>query len=219
MIVLIDNFDSFAHNLARYFSRLHPQVQVVRNDNISLAELEELNPQLIALSPGPCRPEQAGICVDVIRQFGERIPIFGVCLGHQAIATAFDGKIIRAEPCHGTASLVTHQGGALFTGIPSPFPAGRYHSLVVDRDALPPELKVIAETENGAIMAIQHHDRPIVGVQFHPESILTADGYRLLANMLAVAGIASNQPTPPFESEYQKPVAAPDPTLTRPLTF
>jgi anthranilate synthase/aminodeoxychorismate synthase-like glutamine amidotransferase len=190
MVLLIDNYDSFVFNLARYVAELGVETRVVRNDAITLDDIEALAPAAIILSPGPCTPAESGVCGGVVRQFGPTIPLLGVCLGHQVIADALHGRVLESEkPVHGRTSLATHDGSALFQGVPSPFRVARYHSLVVERRNLPKELRVTAETADGVVMALSHIDWPLFGVQFHPESILTEHGHRLLANFLKFAGI------------------------------
>ncbi|WP_425614958.1 aminodeoxychorismate/anthranilate synthase component II [Anatilimnocola sp. NA78] len=218
MILLIDNYDSFVHNLARYLRRLGATTQVVRNDHVDIALIREWQPQAIVISPGPCTPTQAGCSLEVVRELGGEIPILGVCLGHQAIGEALGGKIVLAnQPMHGRASQIEHDQSGLFTGLPSPLTVGRYHSLVIDPQTVPSELKVTATTSDGTIMAVAHRQWPLLGVQFHPESILTEGGYLVLANFLRAAGI---EPTavpdvldehPPVEPEYVLP--------SRPVTF
>jgi anthranilate synthase/aminodeoxychorismate synthase-like glutamine amidotransferase len=188
MILLIDNYDSFVHNLARYFEELGQRTRVVRNDALSVDEVRDLAPESIVLSPGPCDPSKAGICLEVVRRLGARIPILGVCLGHQAIAQAYGGRIVRDTPRHGRTSEVLHDEAGIFEGVPSPFPAARYHSLHVSRDGLPAELEVTAQTRDGKIMGLRHRSLPVIGVQFHPESELTEHGHRLLANFLRSTG-------------------------------
>ena len=184
MILLIDNYDSFAHNLARYVRLLGEPVQVERNDILTIADVKLLNPRAIILSPGPCGPAQAGICVDVVRELGRELPILGVCLGHQCINEAYGGKTIHAPaPVHGRASAITHDGTGVFKGLPSPFNAGRYHSLACDLNPSSP-LKVTARSEDGVIMGFSHATHPVHGVQFHPESILTEHGMSLLENFV-----------------------------------
>ncbi len=191
MLLIIDNYDSFVFNLDRYFRELGQETLVVRNDRISVAEVEALRPQAIVLSPGPCSPTEAGICLELIQQLHEDVPLFGVCLGHQALGAAFGASVPRApEPVHGRVSPILHVASPLFAGIPSPFQATRYHSLIVDEGTLPPELTVTARTPNGIVMALEHSQLPIGSVQFHPESVLTQFGHRLLANFLDRAGIA-----------------------------
>jgi anthranilate synthase/aminodeoxychorismate synthase-like glutamine amidotransferase len=190
MILLIDNYDSFVYNLARYLAELGCGTEVVRNDAVTVGDVARLAPEAIVISPGPCTPNEAGISMDLIRELGARIPILGVCLGHQALAAALGGNVIRApEPVHGRTSLVTHGGQRLFAGLPSPLRATRYHSLIVEEASLPPELRVTARTADGIPMALEHAHWPAFGVQFHPESILTDSGHRLLANFLRLAGL------------------------------
>jgi anthranilate synthase/aminodeoxychorismate synthase-like glutamine amidotransferase len=185
VILLLDNYDSFVYNLSRYVRELGEHPVVVRNDRISLAEIRALAPTHIVVSPGPCSPTEAGISVSAIREFGATIPILGVCLGHQAIGTAYGAEIVRArKPMHGKTSRIHHDGSALFTGVPSPFTATRYHSLVIAPDSLPPSLQVTATSEDGEIMAVAHRTDPVVGVQFHPESALTENGYWLIDHFL-----------------------------------
>jgi len=185
MILLIDNYDSFVYNLARYVGELGFERHVVRNDVISLSEIEKLNPSHIIISPGPCAPDQAGISLDVIKHFGASIPILGVCLGHQAIAQAFGGKVVRAKnPMHGKASDITHDKKILFSQIENPLRVARYHSLIVSDENFPEDLVVTARCEKGEIMALQHRNYPVYGVQFHPESILTTNGHAILKNFL-----------------------------------
>jgi anthranilate synthase/aminodeoxychorismate synthase-like glutamine amidotransferase len=191
MLLLIDNYDSFAYNLARYLTELGCDTQVVRNDAISIEEARQLSPSAIVISPGPCTPKEAGVTCDLIREFGPTIPILGVCLGHQAIAAALGGAVIRApEPVHGRTSPIFHDGTGLFAELPNPLRATRYHSLIVDEETLPNDLIVTARTEDGIPMALRHQKWPLFGVQFHPESVLTQQGRRLLANFLKLAGIA-----------------------------
>jgi anthranilate synthase/aminodeoxychorismate synthase-like glutamine amidotransferase len=190
MILLIDNYDSFVYNLARYLAELGCDTEVVRNDALTVADVDRLAPEAIVISPGPCTPSEAGISVELIRELGPRIPILGVCLGHQALAAALGGRIVRApEPVHGRTSLVQHQGERLFAGLANPLRAMRYHSLIVDKETLPAELRVVARTADGIPMALEHATWPSFGVQFHPESILTESGHRLLANFLSLAGL------------------------------
>ncbi len=190
MILLIDNYDSFVHNLARYFERLGQETIVVRNDAITPAAARRLQPDAIVISPGPCTPAEAGCSVAMVSELSSEIPILGVCLGHQAIAAALGGRVVRAmPPRHGRTSLVEHDSSPLFAGVPSPFEACRYHSLAIDERGLPPHVRVSARSlDDGCIMAIEHASRPLVGVQFHPEAVLTAHGYTILANFLAIAG-------------------------------
>lgn len=194
MILLIDNYDSFAHNLARYLRQLGQQVSVVRNDALSVSEIRELKPAAIVMSPGPCTPKEAGVCLQVVEQLHATIPMLGVCLGHQAICQAFGASVIRTAPVHGRAGKVQHYGHALFDEIDTPFMAGRYHSLIAESDSMPAELEVIATSlTDDVVMAIAHRQFSLVGVQFHPESVLTTGGYRLLGNFLGLAGIDYNQ--------------------------
>jgi len=185
MILMIDNYDSFTYNLVQYVGELGEELQVYRNDKITLDEIERLAPDYLMISPGPCTPNEAGISMDVIRHFAGRIPILGVCLGHQSIAQVFGGNVIRAERLmHGKTSEVLHDGRTIFTGIPSPFTAARYHSLIVEEETIPDVLEVSARTPEGEIMAIRHREYPVEGVQFHPESIITEHGKQLLRNFL-----------------------------------
>jgi anthranilate synthase component 2 len=185
MLLMIDNYDSFTYNLVQYFGELGEEVRVFRNDKITLEEIENLRPARIVISPGPCAPEEAGISVPAIRKFAGNIPILGVCLGHQAIGAAFGGKIIRsAYLMHGKTSPIHHDGKELFKGLPNPFEATRYHSLVVERGTLPACLELTAWVAEGEIMGVRHRELPVWGVQFHPESILTVGGMDLLRNFL-----------------------------------
>jgi len=186
MILMIDNYDSFTYNLVQYVGELGEELQVYRNDKITLEEIERLNPEYLMISPGPCTPNEAGISMEAIRHFAGKIPILGVCLGHQSIGQVFGGKVVRAERLmHGKTSDVFHDGKTIFQDIPSPFTAARYHSLLVEEISLPDELEVTARTADGEIMAVRHRDYPIEGVQFHPESIITQHGKQLLKNFLA----------------------------------
>jgi anthranilate synthase/aminodeoxychorismate synthase-like glutamine amidotransferase len=185
MILLIDNYDSFVYNLARYVRELGETPLVRRNDAIDIEEILALAPSHIVISPGPCSPREAGISTDVVRQVGSSIPILGVCLGHQCIGAAYGGEILRAgAPMHGKTSRIHHSGTGVFSGLPTPFIATRYHSLVISPASLPPSLTVTARSEDGEIMAVQHVEHPVYGVQFHPESVLTEHGYRLLDQFL-----------------------------------
>lgn len=185
MLLMIDNYDSFTYNIVQYLGELGEEVKVFRNDKITLQEIEELHPERIVISPGPCSPEEAGISVEVVRNFAGKIPILGVCLGHQSIGYAFGGKIVKsATLMHGKTSPIIHDGKELFQGLPNPFAATRYHSLIVERDSLPAELEVTAWVEEGEIMGMRHRTLPVWGVQFHPESILTEGGMDLLNNFL-----------------------------------
>lgn len=189
MLLMIDNYDSFTYNLVQYLRELGEEVVVHRNDKISLAEIESLNPRRLVISPGPCTPNEAGISVEAIRHFAGKLPILGVCLGHQSIGQAFGGRIVRAERLmHGKTSPVFHDGRELFAGLPEPFAATRYHSLLVERQSLPDSLEITAWTAEGEIMGLRHRQLPLWGVQFHPESILTVTGMELLRNFLEMTG-------------------------------
>jgi anthranilate synthase/aminodeoxychorismate synthase-like glutamine amidotransferase len=199
VILVIDNYDSFVHNLARYLRQLGQWTVVARNDAIDVARIARHPPRAIVLSPGPCGPEQAGCCLDLVRAVWERVPLLGVCLGHQVIAAAFGATVRRAhEPMHGRASPIFHHGTGLFHGLPDPFPAARYHSLVVDEPTLPVQLPVTARTADGTVMAIEHDRYPVFGWQFHPESVLTPHGYRLLAAFLTHCGLMRTGSRPDF---------------------
>jgi anthranilate synthase component 2 len=203
MILVLDNYDSFVYNLARYLCELGCDTRVVRNDAVSVADVAEMAPQAIVISPGPCTPAQAGISVELVRALSPSIPILGVCLGHQAIGEALGGRVVRAPaPMHGTNSLVWHDSTPLFGGLDNPFPAARYHSLCVVESTLPAEVRVTARTGDGVVMAIEHRNRPLFGVQFHPESVLTGSGHKLLANFLKLAGISAGDPPP---GDYRHP--------------
>ncbi|MEK4519178.1 aminodeoxychorismate/anthranilate synthase component II [Paenibacillus sp. FSL H8-0122] len=185
MILVIDNYDSFTYNLVQYLGELGEEVKVARNDEISIEEIEALAPDHILISPGPCTPNEAGISLALLKHFKGIIPIFGVCLGHQAIGQAFGGNVIRAERLmHGKTSPIHHNGTSVFEGLESPFTATRYHSLIVERESLPDCLEITAETAEGEIMALRHKEYPIEGVQFHPESIITNHGHTMLRNFL-----------------------------------
>jgi para-aminobenzoate synthetase component 2 len=185
MLVMIDNYDSFTYNLVQYFGQLGEEVKVFRNDQVDLAGLEAAGPDRLVVSPGPCSPNEAGISMAAIRHFAGKLPILGVCLGHQAVGAVFGGRVIRAPRLmHGKTSLIYHDGRDLFQGIPSPFEATRYHSLIVERETLPDCLSVTAQTAVGEIMGLRHKEYIIYGVQFHPESILTTEGMNLLRNFL-----------------------------------
>jgi anthranilate synthase component 2 len=186
VILLLDNYDSFTYNLAQYLGELGCQVEVHRNDRISVEQIAQRKPERIVISPGPCTPQEAGISVEMIQKLAGRIPILGVCLGHQAIGAAFGGKIVRAPKLfHGKTSQIRHDGSGVFRGLPNPFAATRYHSLIVERKSLPAELQVTAETDDDIIMGMQHRKYPLMGVQFHPESVLTDSGKQLLKNFLS----------------------------------
>jgi len=194
MILLIDNYDSFVFNLARYFEELGQETVVVRNDAITVAEIAARQPSAIVISPGPCTPQEAGISLAVIREFSDSIPHLGVCLGHQALGEAFGGRVVRAaEPVHGRTSLIHHRATGLFAGLPTPMRATRYHSLIVEEASLPEPLRVTARTADGTIMGLEHRSRPVYGVQFHPESVLTEQGHAILANFLRLAGLNPTQ--------------------------
>jgi anthranilate synthase/aminodeoxychorismate synthase-like glutamine amidotransferase len=187
MLLVIDNYDSFTYNLVQYFGELGAQITVKRNDEITLAGIEALKPERICISPGPCSPKEAGISNEVIRTFGPRLPLFGVCLGHQCIGDVFGGEVVRAgRLMHGKTSPILHDGKGVFADLPSPFEATRYHSLLVRRESFPDCLEISAETAEGEIMGLRHRVLPIHGVQFHPESILTLEGKKLLQNFLAL---------------------------------
>jgi anthranilate synthase/aminodeoxychorismate synthase-like glutamine amidotransferase len=187
MVLVIDNYDSFTYNLVQYLGELGAELHVVRNDAVTVKDVDRLPVERIVISPGPGRPEQAGITVDLVRAYGSRVPILGVCLGHQAIGIAFGGAVVAAPALlHGKTSTVEHDGRGLFDGLTEPFPAGRYHSLAVDRTTVPDDLEVAATArEDGTIMAVRHRRWPVHGVQFHPESVLTGEGRRILGNFLA----------------------------------
>jgi anthranilate synthase/aminodeoxychorismate synthase-like glutamine amidotransferase len=188
MILMIDNYDSFTYNLVQYLGELGADVRVYRNDQITVAEIQRLAPTKIVISPGPCTPTEAGISCDVIREFGGRVPLLGVCLGHQCIGEVFGGEIVRAPALfHGKTSMIYHDDKTIFRGLPRPFEATRYHSLVIRRETLPDCLELSAETDDGVIMGVRHRELLVEGVQFHPESILTREGKQLLANFLSQA--------------------------------
>jgi anthranilate synthase component II len=185
MLLMIDNYDSFTYNLVQYLGELGQDVQVYRNDQISVADVARLKPTHVVVSPGPCTPTEAGISVPAIEQLAGKVPILGVCLGHQSIGQAYGGKIIRAKQLmHGKTSMIHHNGKGVFQGLPSPFEATRYHSLVIERETLPDCLEITAWTDDGEIMGVRHKTLAVEGVQFHPESILTQHGHQLLANFL-----------------------------------
>jgi anthranilate synthase/aminodeoxychorismate synthase-like glutamine amidotransferase len=219
MLLLIDNYDSFVHNLARYFQRLGQETLVVRNDATSARQIAAQRPQAIVLSPGPCTPSEAGCSIEVVQQLAGQIPILGVCLGHQAIGEGLGGRVIRAPaPMHGRSSSIRHTGRGIFAGVASPLTVGRYHSLVVDSSALPADLEVTAQTTEGTIMALAHRRWPVYGVQFHPESILTEGGYQILANFLRIAG--ADVPTSLPAMDQERPAPSDQPQLpTQPVTF
>ena len=190
MLLMIDNYDSFTYNLVQYFGELGADVQVYRNDKITVAEIEQLNPEHIVISPGPGRPENAGNSISIIEEFCQRIPILGVCLGHQCLASYFGGKIVSADRLmHGKTSFVNHDNKTIFSNIKNPFEAGRYHSLCVESESLPSALEVSVHSRQGEIMGIRHKHLPLEGVQFHPESILTSEGERLLSNFTRMTAV------------------------------
>jgi len=193
VILVIDNYDSFTYNLVQYLGELGAEPRVYRNDQVSLDDIERMQPDAIVISPGPGTPEDAGVSLAAIRRFAGRVPILGVCLGHQCIAAAFGGRVVRArELMHGKVSTVVHDGRGIFAGVPSPLAACRYHSLIVDRETLPACLEVTAATEAGDIMGVRHRSWPVEGVQFHPESVFTPNGKAILANFLLLAGRESS---------------------------
>ncbi len=197
MILLIDNYDSFVHNLARYLRRLGCQTLVVRNDQVDLGQLSQCPPQAIVLSPGPSTPDAAGCCLEVVRSLAPHVPLLGICLGHQVICQALGAAVVRApQPMHGRASRIEHDQQGLFAGLPNPMTVGRYHSLVVDPPSVPGCLRTTAWGPRGEVMAVVHRRWPLFGLQFHPESILTECGYRLLARFLQLAGLTDDQPLP-----------------------
>lgn len=221
MLLLIDNYDSFVHNLARYFERLEQETRVVRNDAVDVAAVRALGPRAIVLSPGPCTPHEAGVSLAIVRELCEEYPILGVCLGHQVIGEAFGGCVVRApQPVHGRASQIRHDGRRLFESVPSPLQVGRYHSLVVEPATLPAELRATAWTDDGVLMAFEHVRYLVFGVQFHPESILTQHGYEMLANFLRLAGVpvASAGNSSRFH-ELSQPAAPVFTVPDRPVTF
>jgi len=187
MLLMLDNYDSFTYNLVQYFGELGQDVHVVRNDQMTVQEIAALNPARLCVSPGPCSPAEAGVSVELIKHFAGKIPVLGVCLGHQSIGAAFGGKIIRAKQImHGKTSEITHDGSPLFRGLPSPHTVIRYHSLAIERASLPDCLRVTAETADGEIMGVEHTSLPVYGVQYHPESILSEHGHALLQNFLDI---------------------------------
>ena len=186
MLLLIDNYDSFTYNLAQYFGELGCDILVKRNDEISIDEIAALAPNHICISPGPCTPREAGISKEVVLRFGHSTPLLGVCLGHQCIAEAYGGCVVRADRLmHGKSCMITHNGSALFSDFSNPFEAGRYHSLIVERNSFPACLEITAESNDGEVMALRHREFPVQGVQFHPESVLTPDGRKILSNFLS----------------------------------
>jgi anthranilate synthase/aminodeoxychorismate synthase-like glutamine amidotransferase len=220
MILLIDNYDSFVHNLARYFQRLGQQTLVVRNDAMTIDGIRELQPTAIVLSPGPCVPDTAGICLEVVSVLSGEFPILGICLGHQAIGQAFGGDVILgAEPVHGRTSCVEHDGRGMFLNVPQGFAACRYHSLVLDRATLPDALEVTAWLADETLMAIRHREYCVVGLQFHPESVLTNSGYLLLANFLKMAGVDVPENNLTVDNERQRVVEQTTDETDRIITF
>lgn len=219
VILLLDNYDSFVHNLARYLRRLGHATEVVRSDATDATAIAAKGYDAIVLSPGPCTPSEAGCSMEVVQKLGPSTPIFGVCLGHQAIAAALGGKIVRApRPMHGRSSLITHDGAGVFAGLPNPLQVGRYHSLVADEATLPKELVITARCEEGLIMGLRHQTWPLVGVQFHPESILTDKGYEMLAQFAKLAGLKSNEQILQSKELDEEQVQA-KPLPSGPVTF
>ncbi len=203
MILLIDNYDSFVFNVARYLTELGAEVEVARNDALDVAAIERMKPQALVISPGPCSPNEAGVSLEAVRALSGALPILGICLGHQCIGQAFGGRVVRAkEPMHGRASQVRHGGSDVFAGLPSPIPAGRYHSLAVELDEAS-AVRATAWAEDGEIMGLAHRAHPTFGVQFHPESVLTGPGYEILGNFLDLAGVPRRGPA----VERERPAA------------
>lgn len=220
MILVLDNFDSFVHNLARYLQRLGQETLVVRNDAINVAGIRALQPHAIVLSPGPCTPREAGCSLDVVRELYTELPMLGVCLGHQTIAAALGGQVVRApHPMHGRTSPIEHDSLGLFTDLPSPISVCRYHSLAVDEPSLPECLQVTARTPDGVVMALAHRSLPVYGVQFHPEAILTEGGYAILANFLRQAGISPSAYHPDVLQERPPLDIGQTPASQVPVTF
>jgi anthranilate synthase/aminodeoxychorismate synthase-like glutamine amidotransferase len=221
MLLLIDNYDSFVHNLARYFERMGQQTRVVRNDAVDVAAVRALKPDAIVLSPGPCTPREAGVSLELVRELHGEVPMLGVCLGHQVIAEALGGRVVRApRPMHGQASEIRHDGRGLFEGLPPTLRVGRYHSLVAQPESLSEPLRATAWTSDGVVMALEHQQFPVIGVQFHPESILTDHGYELLASFLRLAGLTSpKKATELGKGERPKAAAAERAFPKEPVTF
>lgn len=216
MILLLDNYDSFVHNLARYVRELGHETVVVRNDALTVAEIAARKPQAIILSPGPCTPAEAGVSVPLVQSLAGQVPILGVCLGHQAIGAAYGARIVRApEPVHGRTSWIRHTGTALFRGVANPLRVMRYHSLIVEEATLPDTLSITARTDDGLPMALEDAARHVYGLQFHPESVLTEFGHQLLANFLALAGLPSQ---PPPTADWLPPVQSALPPAVPPVT-
>jgi anthranilate synthase/aminodeoxychorismate synthase-like glutamine amidotransferase len=187
MILVIDNYDSFTYNLVQYLGEMEARMEIRRNDQVTIEQIRELNPERILISPGPCSPRESGLSNDIIRTFGPRVPLFGVCLGHQCIGHTFGGEVVvNYRMMHGKTSAIQHNGRDLFRGMPNPFSATRYHSLIIKRDTIPDCLEITAETAEGEIMGVRHKSFPIWGVQFHPESILTENGRQILKNFLSL---------------------------------
>jgi anthranilate synthase/aminodeoxychorismate synthase-like glutamine amidotransferase len=221
MILLVDNYDSFVHNLARYFERLGQPTRVVRNDAVTVESVRALKPAAIVLSPGPCAPREAGTSLELVRELHGEVPMLGVCLGHQVIAEALGGDIVRAPiPVHGRASEIRHGRNGLFEGIPSPVRVGRYHSLMANVDSLREPLRATAWTSDGVVMALEHKHLPVFGVQFHPESILTECGYELLSNFLRLSNIECNSAPKQLANQEQTTIDEAQPAIpSRPVTF
>jgi anthranilate synthase/aminodeoxychorismate synthase-like glutamine amidotransferase len=221
MILVIDNYDSFVHNLARYLRQLGAGVEVARNDRLTASDIKAMRPKAIVLSPGPCSPDEAGHSLDIVRKLHREIPMLGVCLGHQTIAQALGGKVVQSgRPRHGIASAIEHRGERLFAGVPSPFQVGRYHSLVVEAESLPDVLRPTAWTNDRVLMAFEHVSLPLYGVQFHPESVLTEHGYTLLANFLSTCGLTVHPAKLAQSSRVVPPLPSFDePTTSRVVTF
>ena len=221
MLLLIDNYDSFVHNLARYFERLGQRTVVARNDSLHVAQARALKPDAIVLSPGPCTPREAGASLELVRELHAEVPMLGVCLGHQVIAEAFGGRIVRAPvPVHGQASEIRHDGSPLFHGLPQTMRVGRYHSLVAEPASLGEMLRPTAWTTDGVVMAFEHRQLPVYGVQFHPESILTEYGYEMLANFLRLAGIGCSVNTSELATRERPSMVTPRRLLpSQPVTF